>query len=86
MRPYVSKAEFLIYVDKHQPLTQVEIETQFSMTANGAKAKIYRMCRLGFLEATGIESGTWVLSPKGVEYVEHLKQQMKERSKNGNAD
>lgn len=68
-RDYVTKAEFLLFVDREESVTQTQVQTEFKMTAQGA------MWHKGLLEPAGIESGRWVLSFTGADYVEYLKKQ-----------
>ena len=67
----------LLFVDQQESITQAQVQTEFGLRTKGAKSKIYRMWKKGFLEPLGIETGKWVLSPRGVEYVEYLKEQKK---------
>jgi hypothetical protein len=74
-KDYISKAEFLLFVDREEVVTQVQVEAEFGLRESGAWFKIHRLWRQGYLEPLGIEPGKWVLSPRGVEYVEYLKEQ-----------
>jgi predicted HTH transcriptional regulator len=71
---YHSKAELLLFMDKEEVVTQVQVQAEFGLTEEGARSKLRRLWRKGYVEPLGIEPGKWVLSPRGVEYVEYLKE------------
>jgi len=74
---YHSKVELLLFIDKEEVVTQVQVQAEFGLTESGARSKVRRLWHKGYLEPLGIEAGKWVLSPRGVEYVEYLKEQKK---------
>jgi predicted HTH transcriptional regulator len=76
-RDYHSKAEFLLFVDQQESITQAQVQTEFGLRPKGAKSKIYRMWEKGFLEPLGIEAGKWVLSHRGLKHLEYLKEHKK---------
>jgi len=74
---YHSKAELLLFVDKEEVVTQVQVQAEFGLRESGAWSKIHRLWHQKLIEPLGIEAGKWVLSPRGVKYVEYLKEQKK---------
>jgi predicted transcriptional regulator of viral defense system len=73
-KDYTSKAELLLFIGKEQIVSQVQVEAEFGLREEGARSKLHRLWKKGFIEPLGIEPGKWVLSPRGVEYVEYLKE------------
>ena len=76
-RDYHSKAELLLFVGSEEIVTVAQVQAEFGLRESGAKAKIHRLWRKGFLEPLGIEAGKWVLSPRGLKYLEYLKEHKK---------
>jgi hypothetical protein len=76
-REYTTKAEVMLFIDSEEIVTEVQVQAEFGLTVSAAKGRIYRLWRQGLIEPLGIEAGKWVLSPRGVGYVEYLKQQKK---------
>jgi predicted HTH transcriptional regulator len=60
-KDYTSKAEFLLFVDREEIVSQAQVEAEFNMTFEGARSKIRRVWHEGLIEPLGVEEGKWSL-------------------------
>ena len=73
-REYTTKAEVMLFIDSEEIVTYVQVQAEFGLTESAARGRVYRLWRQGLIEPLGIEADKWVLSPRGVKYVEYLKE------------
>jgi hypothetical protein len=77
-REYTSKTEVMLFIDSEEIVTEVQVQAELGLTVSAVRGRMYRLWRQGLIEPLGIEAGKWVLSPRGIRYVEYLKQKMGE--------